>query len=88
MKRFLSVSLLMLCLSFPAFGGHIVIGGAYCDCTPTGDVCRCCGTSGLSRTTIEEKEPVAENADSNSTDSLPEFALLLSGILIWLRLKA
>jgi hypothetical protein len=38
MKRFLSVSLLMLCLSFPAFAGHNVIGGYACECGTAGCV--------------------------------------------------
>jgi hypothetical protein len=35
MKRLLSVCLLILCLSFPVFGGHTVAGGYgayYCEC--------------------------------------------------------
>ena len=33
MKRLLPVCLLMLCLSFPVFGGHTVGGGyGYCEC--------------------------------------------------------
>ena len=32
MKRLLSVCLLMLCLSFPVFGGHVLEGGRWCEC--------------------------------------------------------
>jgi hypothetical protein len=85
MKRLAAVFTLIFVLSLPVFAGHNQVGGAYCDCTPVNGACPCCSASGLSRTALDEKEPVTENADSNSTDSLPE--LLLLGILVWLRLK-
>jgi hypothetical protein len=88
MKRVLAVCLLILALAFPSFAGHTTQGNSYCDCTPVNGACPCCGSFGLSRTANQEEEPVAVNADSNSTDSLPEFELLLLGVLVWLRLKA
>jgi hypothetical protein len=88
MKRLVVVVMLVLALAFPVLAGHSQPGGAYCECTPVGNVCPCCGSLGLSRTANQEEESVAVNADSNSTDPLPEFSLLLLGILVWLRLKA
>jgi hypothetical protein len=40
MKRLLSVCLLMLCLSFPAYAGHTVAGGYACSVCPCND-CIC-----------------------------------------------
>jgi hypothetical protein len=53
MKKLLSVSLLMLCLSFPVFGGHNVAGGSYCD--PCDNItCICDGHNGRANSTQDE----------------------------------
>jgi hypothetical protein len=62
MKRFLSVCLLMLCLSFPVFGGHTVGGNRWCECnTPES----CTGVLGL------------RMGEETQQDSAPELGLLL-----------
>jgi hypothetical protein len=81
MKRLLSVSLLMLCLTFPGLAGHTVTGGAYCDCGTPGCVedypgeCRRSGQSA----TQQSKSP---------GDSTAELGILLVALQLWLRLKA
>jgi hypothetical protein len=81
MKRLLSVSLLMLCLSFPAFAGHTQTGGAYCECGTPGcveDYPGECGGSG-NAATQQSKTP---------SDSTAELGILIVALLFWLRLKA
>jgi hypothetical protein len=81
MKRLLPVLLLMLCLSFPAFAGHTVAGGAWCDCGTPGcieDYPGECGRSGQSATQ-QGKAP---------SDSTAELGILIVALLFWLRLKA
>jgi hypothetical protein len=80
MKRLLSVSLLMLCLSFPVFAGHTVTGGAWCDCGTPGcaeDYPGECGRSGQSAT-----------QDNTPKDATAELGILLVALLLRLRMKA
>jgi hypothetical protein len=88
MKRLVIVFMLVLAFAFPVSAGHSQPGGAYCECTPINGVCPCCSDHGLAQVANQETDSATENADSNSADSLPEFALLLLGVLVWLRLKA
>lgn len=79
MKRFFSVSLLMLCLSLPGFAGHTVVGGANC----------ACDTSGCAEDYPGECSPRAISQQSDSpTDATAEIGILLVALLFWLRLKA
>jgi hypothetical protein len=80
MKRLLPVLLLMLCLSFPAFAGHTVAGGAYCECGTPGcieDYPGECGRSGQSAT-----------QDNTPKDVSSELGIVIVALLLWLRLKA
>jgi hypothetical protein len=80
MKRFLSVSLLMLCLSLPAFGGHTQAGGAYCECGTSGCVEDYPGECGRLHRDIEPSKSPSETS--------AELGILLVALLLWLRMKA
>jgi predicted NBD/HSP70 family sugar kinase len=80
MKKLLSVSLLMLCLSFPAFGGHTLGGGAACNCGTPGCVEDYPGECG-------SKRSVATQPIESPTDAAAEAGILLVALLFWLRLK-
>jgi hypothetical protein len=77
MKRFLSVSLLMLCFSFPAFAGHMAAGGAYCE--PCDNVQCICDGHGGNR---------ANSTQGESSDLGSEVLLSLFVLLMLLRYKA
>lgn len=80
MKRLLPVLLLMLCLTFPAFAGHTLGGGAYCECNTPGcveDYPGECARAGRSAT-----------QDDTPNDATAELGILLVALLFWLRLKA
>jgi hypothetical protein len=77
MKKLLSVSLLMLCLSFPVFAGHTLTGGAYCE--PCDNVQCICDGQGGNRARQQDKAP---------TDATAEIGILLVALLFWLRLKS
>ena len=81
MKRLLSVSLLMLCLSFPVFAGHTFGGGVYCNCYTAGCVEDYPGECGARRS-------VATEQDKSPTDETAELGILLVALMFWLRLKA
>ena len=78
MKKLAAVCLLMLALSFPAFGGHTVSGNLPCSCGSPGCVqdypCECC-----TKPLTSGKAP---------TDGTAEWGIALVAILFWLRLKA
>lgn len=79
MKRLLAVSLLMLCLSFPAYTGHIMPGGYACDCRTTG--------------CIEDYEGECSghnlNRQSQSpSDGTSELSIVIVALMLWLRLRA
>lgn len=42
-KRFVCLLVLVLTLSMPAFGGHVKVGGAYCDGDCVNGRCSGCG---------------------------------------------
>jgi len=72
----------MLCLSFPAFGGHVVIGGAYCDCGTPGcieDYPGECGDGYRPMTTHQKNAP---------SDATAELGIVIVALLLWLRLRA
>ena len=78
MKRLLSVWLLMLCLSFPAFAGHTIAGGYACTC----------GTSGC----IEDYDGEcnghgATQQGATPNDGATELGIMLVALLLLLRLK-
>jgi len=69
----------MLCLSFPAFAGHNVIGGYACSCGQPGcieDYKGECDGHG------------ATQQSSTPSDGTTELAIVLVGLLLWLRIKA
>jgi hypothetical protein len=71
----------MLCLSFPAFAGHTVVGTVYCDCGTPGcieDYPGECGRSGNAAT--QSSEPLS--------DASAELGIVIVALLLWLRLKA
>ena len=79
MKRLLSVSLLMLCLSFPAFAGHNVIGGYACECKTVGCIEDFPG----------ECSEHSANQQSTSPDAgTVELGIVVVALLLWLRLKS
>jgi hypothetical protein len=77
MKRLLSISLLMLCLSFPVFAGHTTQGGTYCE--PCDNLeCICDGHDG-NRANSNQDKP---------SDFGSEMLLSLFVLLMLLRYKA
>ncbi len=77
MKRALSVLLLMLALSFPAFGGHTVAGDYACGCNTAGCIEDYPGEcSGLNRQSESPKGGTVE------------FSIVIVALMLWLRLKA
>jgi hypothetical protein len=80
MKRLLSVSLLMLCLSFPAFAGHTVSGTGYCDCGTRGCVEDYPGECGGPH--------VATQSSKAPSDTNAEIGIMIVALLLWLRLRA
>ena len=80
MKRFLCVCLLMFALSFPAFAGHTVAGGAPCSC----------GQAGCAEDYPGECPKTNSVLPSGKfpTDGTAELGIALVAILLWLRLKA
>ena len=78
MKRLLSVLLLMLCLSFPAFAGHTLQGGYACTCETAGCVedypGECSGHGGTQQS----------STPSNGTG---ELGIVIVALLLLLRLK-
>jgi hypothetical protein len=81
MKRLLSVSLLMLCLSFPAFAGHTVVGTAYCHCGTVGCVEDYTGECSGQRL-------VATQSNESPRDATAELGIVIVALMLWLRLKA
>ena len=75
MKRFFSGCLLMLCLSFPALGGHTVSGGFYCDCTDPEHV-----AWGI---VIEDEEDIQQNEPPSN--ELSELDIFIDVLLIMIR---
>jgi hypothetical protein len=87
MKKLLAVSLLIFCLSFPAFGGHTTQGNVLCECTPIQGACPCCGGT---LSTAYDQESENELINQNASDIEPSFelGLVLLAFLMWLKLKA
>ena len=76
MKRLVSVCLLMLCLSFPVFGGHVLQGGRYCDCSDP--------NHGLMGLTVESEAEIKHGSTPN--DAVSELDLLIDVLLMLIRL--
>ena len=79
MKRLLSVSLLMLCLSFPGFAGHSLQGGYACECETVGCVEDFPGECSGHNTNQQSQSPKSETV---------EFSIVIVALMLWLRLKA
>ena len=86
MKRLVSVCLLMLCLSFPVFGGHVPQGGygQLCGCNPINNVCPCCGWSGITTADDQEHDSTIQNASEPSL----ELGVIRVAFLMWLKIRA
>ena len=79
MKRVLAVLLLMLALSFPAFGGHTVVGDYACNC----------GTVGC----IEDFQGECDGHNTNQQGQSPkggtaELSIVIVALMLWLRIRA
>jgi hypothetical protein len=84
MKRLLSVCLLMLCLSIPAFAGHSLPGG-WCECGAPG--CQC--DPGEVPPGGQPNPGVPDNSIKGTpTDLGSETLLVLGLLLLMLRYKA
>ena len=79
MKRLVSVCLLMLCLSFPAFAGHTMPGGYACTCETAGCIEDYVGECNGHGTTQQSATP---------NDGTAELAIVIVALLLWLRIKA
>ena len=79
MKRLVSVSLLMLCLSFPAFAGHSLQGGYACSCGQAGCIEDYPGECDGHGTTQQGSTP---------SDGTTELSIVIVGLLLWLRMRA
>jgi hypothetical protein len=79
MKRVLAVLLLMLVLSFPAFGGHTQIGDYACTCDSAGCIEDFPGECGGHNINQQSQSP---------NDGTVEFSILIVALMLWLRLKA
>lgn len=85
MKRLLSVVLLMLCLSFPVFGGH-TLPGNWCECGVAGCICDPGELpGGQSSHAVPEPDKTTHNTP---TDFGSETLLVLAVLLLMLRYKA
>ena len=79
MKRVLAVSLLMMALSFPAFGGHTVSGNYACSCDTPGcieDYPGECKGHGMN----QQSQPPG--------DGTVELGVVIVALLLLLRLKS
>lgn len=87
MRRLLSVFVVMLCLSLPAFGGHTMPGG-WCEC---GSFAACICDPGEMPMGSRVSEP--DGVPDKSKQSTPvefgsEMLLVLAALLLVLRYKA
>ena len=88
MKKLLSVSLLILCLSFPVFGGHTTQGNVFCECTPVQSVCPCCGGGDLlTVANDQENDSINQNASDGAELTL-ELSAIRMAFLMWLKTRA
>jgi hypothetical protein len=76
MKRLLATVTIILFLSFPAYAGHVLGTGVYCDC----------GTSGCVRD--YEGECGGHNTNQAPTDLGSGTLLFLAALLLGLKLRA
>ena len=79
MKRFLSVCLLMLCLSFPVFAGHNVPGGYACNCGAVGCVADYPGECDGHNSNQQSQPP---------SGGTVELSIVIAALLLWLRLRS
>src|SRR6185295_14783360 len=86
MKRLLATVMLMCCLSFPAYAGHVIPDGAYCACGTFNCACDpgekpLSSSKGLPPGKAGETSPV-QTGDGNLGSEALLLALLLA---VWLR---
>lgn len=82
MRILLPVCLLMLCLSFPVFGGHTMPGGS-CECGAPGCICD------PGETPLGNGASLSVKSSHNETAALGSETLLVLGLLLLLlRYKA
>jgi hypothetical protein len=82
MKRLVSVSLLIVCLSFPVHAGHTQAGEAYCDCGSAGCMEDYPGECGGSY------QPIRTRQNESPRDVNAELGILIVALMLWLRLRA
>lgn len=80
MRRFAAVLLLIICLTFPALGGHTVAGGNWCQCGSPGCICD----------PGETPQGTTHNETDETQDTTPieELSLCLVAVLLFLRIRA
>ena len=80
MKRLLATLTLIVCLSFPAYAGHVFSDGASCDC----------GTKGCIEDYPGECDGhyAATQQNESPADATAELGIMIVALLFWLRLKA
>ena len=79
MRRLLATLTIIVCLSFPALGGH-VLGSGFSSCE--------CGTPGCIEDYPGECDGHrATSQQSTSSDLGSESLLILAALMLWLRLK-
>ena len=82
MKRLLSVVVLTLCLSFPAFAGH-TLPGDWCGCGAPGCFCESSEPPLGNMASVPKESSQGESIDFGS-----ETLLVLAALLLMLRYKA
>ena len=87
MRKLLWGCLLLLCLSFPALGGHTVINGGYCDCGAPGCICDP-GERPLGNRVSEPDGVPDKSTQDTPADFGSETLLVLAALLLVLRYKA
>jgi hypothetical protein len=83
MKRLLATLIVIVCLSFPALGGHVLGSGVWCDCDSPGSHVNGQSTTGIS----DSHDGTLDNTEQPSTPDY-ELAWLLLAVVIYLRAKA
>jgi hypothetical protein len=76
MKRLLATLTVIMCLSFPVFGGHVLGTGVYCECDNP--------QHGMFGLTVENEAEIKQ--DSTPNDEVSELDLLIDILQILIRL--
>ena len=87
-KRFVCVLVLLFALSLPAFGGHIRIGGAYCEGSCAGGRCSECGAECSDWQLMSTSAKGGGQTLPDSADVEPGFLLFAFAFFIVFRLRS